>query len=430
MFALLLAGSLAVLTVPTLANAAEDMDDINAGMGQLSQRVGAVEKILGFKLGGDMRFREEYFMQDQDNKPTGAITAGISDRNRVRVRLRFGGERAWGDSVKVGFRLATGVGTDITSTNQTLTGDFQLKPILVDRAYITWAPSLFENKIKFEMGKIANPITKSPINWDDDVNPEGVAFTAEPIAGSRLRACYWSTRENSTNKDAFFYNVQLEQSFKPVSDVDCLFAVGYQYVPYINAYLKTPPAGESIGGAAGVDLAGMVVNAAAAGKMPEPHIVDGILTVKYKMGDVPFAWTLHGCYNLDSFNINPLTVPAVAVVNPTSNASNALAMFAQVAVGKVATGGDWAGSLEFGYIEPNAVFGYYSDSDSGVGFNNNVWLKGVAEVGLEEGLSFKLGQYAVWRQNYDVFGNTPNATLGGTSHAPVFRTQADFVAKL
>jgi len=57
-------------------------------------------------------------------------------------------------------------------------------------------------------------------------------------------------------------------------------------------------------------------------------------------------------------------------------------------------------------------------------------LKGVCEVGLEEGLSFKLGQYAAWRQNYDVFGNTPNATLGGTSHAPVLRTQADFVAKL
>jgi hypothetical protein len=408
------------------------MEDVNTAMGSMSSHMNDIDKILGLKFYGDVRFREEYFTQDQDNSPTKAPTARISDRNRLRFRLRFGATRAFGSSVTAGFQLASGAQSDITSTNQTLTNDFQMKTILIDRAFISWAPSVLDSKVRFDLGKFANPLTKTPITWDDDVNPEGIAATAEPISGTRLRAAYFVMRENSSYIDPFMICAQLEQVFKPNSDWDMTLTAGYEYVPYASGYLATPPAGTNTGAGAGVSAqsTGMLANAFDGGKLPDINTLDMILRINHKIDGNPVVWTFQGAFNYNSFPITPSTVTATAFKGAGYKASNEVAMFAQVAVGKVANAGDWAGSFEVGYIEPNAVFGLFSDSDSGTGFNNYVWLKGVGEVGIEDGLSFKLGQYVAWRENYDVFGGTPNSTLGGTSHAPVLRTQADLVVKL
>lgn len=457
---LLMAGTAVVLGAPLPVLAEEEegssLEDVNSALGGLAQRVGSIEDVLKLKFYGDMRFREEYFMQDQDNQPSTIVRPNISDRNRLRVRLRFGATKSFGSNVTAGFQLSSGAqsggnivvgqgvttapvtvfGTgqfnDPTATNATLASDFQMKPIGIDRAFITWAPSFLEAKLKFDLGKMANPLTKSPITWDDDTNPEGIAMTLEPVAGTRLRGTYFTMRENSAFLDAYMLCAQLEQAFK-VSEADVVLTAGYQYVPYTNAYFTSPPApGTAIGSpgaGVGINSNGMLGNAVDAGRIPEFNMVDGILKVSHKVGDVPLVWLFHGAFNYNSFSINPTTVTATAFKGAGYSASNELALFGQLAVGKVANPGDWAGTIEYGYIEPNAVFALFSDSDSGLGFNNWSWFKGSVEVGVESGLNIKISQYAAYRANWDVFGGTSNNTLGGTSHQPVFRTQADAVVK-
>jgi hypothetical protein len=100
-------------------------------------------------------------------------------------------------------------------------------------------------------------------------------------------------------------------------------------------------------------------------------------------------------------------------------------------VGKVAHGGDWAGGLQWAYIEPDAVFSAFNDPDPGLaGHNNNTWFMGNVEIGLEKGLSLNVMQYLDWRTDYDVFSTTPTNIFGTTSRDPMLRTLVDLTAEL
>jgi len=217
-------------------------------------------------------------------------------------------------------------------------------------------------------------------------------------------------------------------------------AVGYQYVSNVSAfetgdagvtsYLSTPsnPPGAPLS----ITYKGMVGDDSNGNMIPEIHLMECLLNVSIPLGDekIPFLWILHGTYNLSSFNITPLTNANVAAANPASNASNALALYAGVQLGKAVHRGDWAGGLEWGYIEPNAVFSPFNDSNTGFGHNNNTWFKGTVRMSAEDGLVLSASQYLDWRVNYDVFGPTPLNTIGTTSKAPLLLTVIDVTAKL
>jgi hypothetical protein len=408
-------------------------DEVNSGVGVLSSRLGEAEKALGLKLSGDVRFRWDYMAQNQDRKPTGVAALAIQDRGRFRFRLRFGAVRDFGSAVSAGLRLASGSTAEPTSTNQTLGGEGTEKFIGIDLAYIKWAPSVFQNYVSVTAGKIPNPLTFSPITWDGDTNPEGAALGITAPSGTSLKGLYFALEENSANPEPYLLNCQLEQSLK-AGGVDIGLMIGYEYVPYISAYLKTPPAAYTDPGAGTakwyVDDKGMVANRADRGLIPDIQMIEGMVKVGHNIGSVPFNWMFHLADNLNSFNLTAATNANVAVNNPTSDRSNSVALFAKLGIGKIANPGEFEGSIEWGYIEPNAVFSLFSDSDSGNGGNNNTWFKGVVTVGLENGLNFSLTQYVDWLANYDVKATAPSNKMGDTSQQPIWRSQVDMVVKL
>ena len=146
----------------------------------------AVPWLKGVKYGGDLRLRYEAFSYDDRHPDAGSVTGSADrDRNRFRMRLRWGGEKNFGDDWKAGFRLATSgnSNTDPNSTNVTLgnPGYFNYKPIWVDRAYATYEPSALKDygpikNVKIGAGKFENPFLRysTPIVWDADVTPEGI----------------------------------------------------------------------------------------------------------------------------------------------------------------------------------------------------------------------------------------------------------------
>jgi len=129
---------------------------------EAQKRVSALESAFGrFRFSGDMRIRgEDYFQK------------GVADRNRARVRARFGFEGQLNEDFVGGIYLATGTLGDPSTTNETLTNFFDRKTIGLDRGYITYNP-VAHKWLSLTGGKFAFPWQRTSLTFDPDINPEG-----------------------------------------------------------------------------------------------------------------------------------------------------------------------------------------------------------------------------------------------------------------
>jgi len=153
----------------TVAKLSSDVADVKTTVtnsvvaGQDEQkRVSALESAFGrLRFSGDMRVRgEDYFQK------------GIADRNRARIRARFGFDGQLNEDFVGGIYLATGTLGDPTTTNETLTNFFDRKTIALDRGYITYNP-VARKWLSLTAGKFAYPWTRTSLTFDPDINPEG-----------------------------------------------------------------------------------------------------------------------------------------------------------------------------------------------------------------------------------------------------------------
>jgi len=403
-------------------------------------------KSLGLNFSGGIVFRTEYFVQGEDYAPThdSSTPLWIDHEFRLRMLGRFGVNKDFGQEASAGLRISTGNGADPSDPYLTLSNGTNLKNFNLDRAFIRWTPKWLDRQVGLLAGKMPNPLEYSPITWDEDISPEGAALFWEPTSDTRVVALYTIMQENGpatiegAGVDLFIANFQVQQKFE-VEGAKVRLMVGYQYVPYVSAYETGDPGLATYqldptnppGAPLSITYKGMVGDMTHGGMIPEMHIAEGMITLSHTLGDekIPVLWTLHGALNLTSFNITALTNANVSVNNPALNDTNDLALFAQVKAGELTHRGNFTGSLEWGYIDPNAVFAAFSDSDSGVGHNNNTWFKGMVGTAIENGLELSVDQYMDWRTNYDVFGIAPSNIFGTTSRAPVLRTQIDLSAK-
>ncbi|HTR67190.1 MAG TPA: putative porin [Terriglobales bacterium] len=139
----------------TLTNTAADTQEEQ-------KRVSALESAFGrFRFNGDVRVRGENFNQN-----------GTQDRNRGRIRVRFGFDGKLNEDFLAGISIATGSMGDPTSTNETLTNFFDRKTISLDRGWITYNP-LAHKWLSLTGGKFAYTWQKTPATFDADLNPEG-----------------------------------------------------------------------------------------------------------------------------------------------------------------------------------------------------------------------------------------------------------------
>ncbi len=138
------------------------------------KRTTALEALVTrFRFNGDVRIRGESFDQQY-----------MEDRNRARVRVRFGFDGALNQDFIAGVSLATGSLGDPTSTNETLTNVFDRKTIALDRGYITYNP-VAHNWLTLTGGKFAFPWQRTSATFDPDLNPEGfdAKFSFDTHAG-------------------------------------------------------------------------------------------------------------------------------------------------------------------------------------------------------------------------------------------------------
>jgi len=118
---------------------------------------------------GDLRLRLDEISYEESLQK--------SDRLRFRVRLRLGLDWKLTDWATVGARLGSGEGYPVANF-QTFTDTFRKKPLYIDAAYVTLKlPE--QDWIRVTAGKMNNPIWQpsfnSPMIYDADVTPEGIA---------------------------------------------------------------------------------------------------------------------------------------------------------------------------------------------------------------------------------------------------------------
>jgi putative porin len=168
------------------------------------KRVSALESTLGrFRWTGDIRVRAEDIFQRYD----GCISC--ADRNRARVRVRFGFEGKLNDDFTGGVAIATGSLGDPTTTNETFTNNFARKTIGLDKGYITYNP-VAHKWLSLTGGKFAYQWQRTQITGDPDTNPEGFSerfskdFTSIPIV-KNLNVNFMQLFYNEANSNGGIY---------------------------------------------------------------------------------------------------------------------------------------------------------------------------------------------------------------------------------
>src|SRR5262249_9802936 len=189
-----------------------------------NKRIGALSDVLGrFRFGGDVRMRGESIFQD---------SPGFFDRNRARVRARFGFDSQLNQDFAAGIFIATGSPADVTSANETLTNFFERKTIGLDRAFVTYQP-VAHPWLQLTGGKWAYTWTRSSLIFDPDINPEGFSqkFSwnlANPVVKNlTVGAVQLFYSESSVSTDSYALGAQasVKLQFGPWTGTPQFFAL-------------------------------------------------------------------------------------------------------------------------------------------------------------------------------------------------------------
>lgn len=108
-----------------------------------------------------------------------AFSNTTEDRERLRVRARFGVEANPSDSVLVGVRLSTGNLRDPVSTNQTLANTFGRYAVGLERAFVRWDFRDSGNLpwLTLGAGRMPNPWQSTDLLFDEDLSFDGAFLT-------------------------------------------------------------------------------------------------------------------------------------------------------------------------------------------------------------------------------------------------------------
>ena len=274
----------------------------------------------GVRFAGDLRYRHEAINEE-----------GEAERQRQRIRARFGVTADVADNVRLGLTLATG-GDDPVSANQTLDTGFSRKPIGVDRAFFSWAAT---EQLTFTGGKMANPFYR-PGNhhliYDSDLNPEGLALRYNGGNWFANYAGLW-VEERGDADDSIMLAGQL--GYRHARDSGMRVTAGIGFYDYLETQGQTPfwngdPTGNR------VDAAGNYVN--------DFNIAQLFGELKFRAGELP------------------LTVFADYAVNTEADeADTGFALGGSV--GEVTGPRSWRVGYAYQDLEADAVIGTFTDSD-------------------------------------------------------------------
>jgi hypothetical protein len=399
-----------------------------------------------FRPFGDIRGRYEMNFFGDGNDNTGAFpnfgsinsgapfdTSGTQfspqynvdqDRNRARIRARFGTDILLGDGFNGGIRFATGDSNSPTSTNQTLGGsggNYSKYAIWLDRAFLSYdaGPGAGDGEeLVFMLGRFDNPFLSTDMHWDDDLGFDGVAVRGKVRINDSLSTFFtagyfpvyntdFNVASNQPSKfestDKWLTGTQLGMEWKINDDLTAKFGASYYDFDAIEGKLSSPfiPLSSNDAGDTDTTRPGFaqrgntymalrnIDNSTAANDFGNRYQYQ-----YYGLASKFRNLTLTGRLDYDAYNPYRLSLLGEATKNlafdesgiasravnnrgPVTNGIGAFeggdtAWNISLQFGKPAMEnlGDWQGSFGYRYIESDAVVDGFTDSDFGGGGTN------------------------------------------------------------
>lgn len=288
-----------------------------------------------------------------------------ADRLQFRIRLRLGVDWKITDWATIGARIGTGDGNPV-SHNQNFTDTFRKKPFYIDTAYVTLQPP-GADWIKVTGGKMNNPIWQprftSPLIYDPDITPEGVAEQLALKFGDkqqhRLFANFgqYAVKEfTSDANDVYLFDLEAGAELK-VSRVKLTAAGGY----YLTHNLANT--GYKVGDSPNLGNAIVIPSATTTNYLADFNVVYGRAEAAWTITDKPFlgtppVLTLGGEYlkNLAS---------AYKTIPGSSEQTEGWGI--QLSFGDAKKKGQWQIAYQYKYLEADATWDAIADSDFGLG---------------------------------------------------------------
>ncbi len=328
-------------------------------------KTGMPDWVTGYKFSGDFRGRYDQVASTDGNQY-------FTDRNRFRYRIRAGVVVSMLDSVETGFSLTSddpasssggyNNGGNPNSGNSTEQDNGSKKNVYIDTAYGKWTPLNSDGWfLSTTIGKMINPLQFTPMVFDNDWTPEGVA----------LQAGYTFNDQHAIvlNTGAFVEDQEVSGSNTGSVPAPGLF--GGQAAWNAN---WTPKLGTSLG------LGGYtIVNPENLTTANVPYINqgntrdgNGVLVNNY----APIIADASATYKLDSFPLYPGAFPIklqgefINNVGTVQNNDNNQGYWAGITFGKSGTKGTWDITYRYEYLEADATYDQLVDDDNGAYYQN------------------------------------------------------------
>jgi len=372
------------------------------------KRESALESVLGrFRFNGDIRIRGESFFQNYSGCNS-ATTLRCIDRNRARVRVRFGVDGKLNEDFVGGIAIATGSLGDPTTTNETFSNFFDRKTIGLDRGYITYNP-VAHKWLSITTGKFPYLWQRTQVTGDPDINPEGFDeklsfdFDRPVIKNFTVQSMQLLFNENTNTAllrghDAFMVGGQISSKLVigPLTSTPSVSIMNWRNTDEIlnasafavqattTGATGTTPAGpfpvpgEGPGCAAGTGLptfapcafaANGMTNATFIGADGKAHFASHFLygdlilnnTIKTGIAKLPFNLLLEAEQNLRAAG-HPVDKTVNALVN-TSVGRQSHVYLIDASVGQVKNKNDFQIGYAFLRQEQDAVIASFAESD-------------------------------------------------------------------
>lgn len=322
-----------------------------------SAKTGIPAWVDGFQFHGDFRGRYEgFFFENSD----------AVNRTRYRYRLRVGATASLRDNFELGFRLTSSepsdnFGGDPISGNSTFRDNGSKKFIYIDLAYGKWSP-LKEGdwKLSTIIGKMANPFSFSDMVFDPDYTPEGAAiqlgYALNEKHSLKLNAGGFVMDEiGGSNNDPYWLGAQARLESEWSKRLKTSFGAAALMIDndqMLNASTNTPRAWTIPNSNGGNSRSGTV--GSTYGNLANhfnPLIADGSATYTLEQ-----FWLYNGAF--------PISAGADYMYNPAASHQN-VGYSLGFQLGKSGKKGQWDLSYRYKYLEGDAWFEEFVDSDFG-----------------------------------------------------------------
>jgi len=184
------------------------------------------------------------------------------DRNRFRIRARFGIDFNMGENFTSGFRVATGESNSPVSTNQSMGyangqgGNFSKYAIWLDRAFLRYDLPIGDKPFYTGwVGRFDNPFLSTRLIWDEGIGFDGAALKLQyevlpgitPFVTAGGFVVYNTDLNFSSNQpvkfksyDKYLYAIQGGLKWEPTKDWKLQIAAAYYYFQNIEGKLSSP----------------------------------------------------------------------------------------------------------------------------------------------------------------------------------------------